>query len=262
MYLKLKYNHCYKVNSQFGMNIIIDTHEEKLISLMNINTNDESYIKIQPLEIGDIHFEFLNENNQIIKKLIIERKTHSDLFSSIQSGRYGEQKIRLLSAVNPDESRPILAYLIEGTGSLYINKDIIESAILGTSIRDGFIIIYSDSVEHTMKIINKIYNKSDDYFNNTTNINSKYLKSLNTNIKTCKKENLTPDKCFILQLAQIPNVSVNIAEQIAKLYPNFGSLINDINLDKVLFYNKIKEIKIGSRKIGPVLAQRFIDYLI
>ena len=93
-------------------------------------------------------------------------------------------------------------------------------------------------------------------------INSKYLKSLNTNIKTCKKENLTPDKCFILQLAQIPNVSVNIAEQIAKLYPNFGSLINDINLDKVLFYNKIKEIKIGSRKIGPVLAQRFIDYLI
>jgi len=169
--------------------------------------------------------------------------------------------MRLLSFRNNEDKMPILVYLIEGplVKDNFINYDIIDSALLGTSIRDGFILLYSNDINHTMKLIKKIYNKSADYFDILHNKEDKYLKSLN--IKTCKKENLNPETCYILQLSQIPNLSVNCAKEIAKLWPNFNILLADINSNKLAFFNKIKEIKVGTRKIGPVLSQKIIDYL-
>jgi ERCC4-type nuclease len=63
------------------------------------------YVKIQNLPLGDIIFQWDNENI-----LIIERKTIDDLAHSIKDGRFREQKMRLIS--NYPTSK--IMYLIEG----------------------------------------------------------------------------------------------------------------------------------------------------
>ena len=78
--------------------ILIDNRETKLKQhFLNL-----PYIKIQNLELGDIIIKYEDE--------VIERKRLDDLASSIKSGRYKQQKIRLLSTYPKHK----ILYLIEG----------------------------------------------------------------------------------------------------------------------------------------------------
>ena len=70
--------------------IILDNREGKLIDYFK----DKPRILIEQLELGDIIFR-INDNDEV--KYIIERKSVSDLYSSIKDGRYREQKVRLLA---------------------------------------------------------------------------------------------------------------------------------------------------------------------
>lgn len=63
----------------------IDTRETKLIKLFNEKYSDIN-INIQQLDIADIHI--INKYTNIV----IERKTITDMLSSIKDGRYKEQK--------------------------------------------------------------------------------------------------------------------------------------------------------------------------
>ena len=66
-------------------NIIIDSREKDLIEISKFN---EDNVEIKQLNLGDI----------MIDNIIIERKTWSDLASSILDGRYKEQGERLEQA--------------------------------------------------------------------------------------------------------------------------------------------------------------------
>ena len=89
------------------MDLIVDSREGKLKEYFD-SINEEITklginIKYQNLNLGDI----ILKCNDI--ELIIERKTIYDLFSSIQDGRYKEQKYRLLKNYNLSQ----IVYLIE-----------------------------------------------------------------------------------------------------------------------------------------------------
>ena len=79
---------------------IIDYREKALAAILSTHLTIES----ENLQMGDIQIR----NNEKIE-LIFERKTVSDLNSSIRDGRYHEQKQRLLS--NMDRHR--IVYIIE-----------------------------------------------------------------------------------------------------------------------------------------------------
>ena len=69
------------------MIIKVDNREKKLIPLINALNEDFNYnfeIKIEVLDLGDI----IICDDKGSEKLIIERKTLSDLASSIKDGRY------------------------------------------------------------------------------------------------------------------------------------------------------------------------------
>ena len=70
------------------MTLVIDNREKALITKLR-EKNIE--FEIKQLDIGDI--QFLNSDGHI--KVIFERKTISDLASSILDGRYKEQGFRL-----------------------------------------------------------------------------------------------------------------------------------------------------------------------
>ena len=80
------------------MELIIDNRERDLIKWFEDHNDKYNENKIQfskeNLDLGDIIFK---KNGKMV--ILIERKTFSDLSSSIKDGRYKEQKNRILNSV-------------------------------------------------------------------------------------------------------------------------------------------------------------------
>ena len=85
------------------MIIKVDTREPDLLQQLNHLTSSvpsfkNIIIKSETLPIGDIIICDETESNHVlepVEKLIIERKSISDLLASIKDGRYEEQSYRL-----------------------------------------------------------------------------------------------------------------------------------------------------------------------
>ncbi len=232
------------------MNLYIDHREKDIKKYFSEHKN----VIFENLNIGDIRFEY---NSELV--LLIERKTIKDLSQSIKSGRYREQKLRILNS-NLDKSR--ILYLIEGQINKSNKTEGIEnktlfSSLINILIRDNLKIFQTINLEDSIYFIDSIYQKlqkNNFAFNNlkqNTELNQEYLSSL----KTKKKDNLTPLNCFILQLSQVPGISTFLANQIVQTYPNFKVLLlafepdNCEGLKDFLYKNSSgKSVKFGSKR--------------
>ena len=95
---------------------------EKIFKITN-SKYENLILKKENLDLGD--FKFGN--------ILIERKTHQDLASSILDGRYKEQCSRLSSFLCENPNTKIY-YFIEGNFDLFINKHNIDKDKLITCI--------------------------------------------------------------------------------------------------------------------------------
>lgn len=214
---------------------------------------DKIEIISKNLELGDIIINIESIN----KILYFERKTLSDLTSSITDGRYKEQKNRLLSNIDSNN----ITYIIEGdtiNKSLLRNNTSIPSVYFRTLYRDNIKIIFTNNIQETvtfiLSLVCNIIKYPDKYTNNIDNNIDNYLS--NVKIKSKKIENITPDNCFLLQLSQIPTISYIISKHISEKYNSMPTLINE--LQKIENYNdRIKELceikKVGNEKAIKIL---------
>lgn len=226
--------------------IEIDYREHYLIELFNTKQNNNYIIK--NLEIGDIIIKDISDN--II--YIIERKTISDLCSSIIDNRYKEQKQRLLSNYNIDN----IIYMIEGNEKVYnsrITYKTIMSTIINMNLRDKIKVIRTNNLEETyiniMLILDKLENKK-------LLINKS--EEINNLIKTSKKKNLDNNLYYLTILSQIPSISINTAKLIQQIAPSILDLYQiykDNNTDI------IKNIIINKKKLGNKLTYKIFNYL-
>ncbi len=227
------------------MELIIDCREHKLISQL-------PKYKTQQFDVGDFHYLDKKTGETI---LIIERKSYADLASSIQSSRFYEQKHRI-KAFNSK----FKAYLIEGPypDKPYgrITSSALDSAVMGLTIRDNLPVIYSNNAKHTAKLLEKIIKKLPDWRDGKSS-GDNYEQS---SIEVVKKNNLTPDVCYLRQLCQIPGISITIANAIKEHYNNMSELINALILDTKQTKTNLANINLGSRKIGTVLSNRIIEF--
>ena len=115
------------------MNIIIDTRESNLLSLLP-KDNDSFMITSENLTIGDIHL-CTPDNTPI---MIFERKTVKDLAASIQDGRYKEQSIRLHNSTIPNHH---IVFLIEGNINYYKFNSFIKHNITTNTLRTNILSI-------------------------------------------------------------------------------------------------------------------------
>ena len=235
------------------LNIYIDTREHQLYN--NIIDRDlDKYkdnitITKKQLELGDIIIEF----NDIL--MIFERKTMNDLLSSITDGRYKEQKSRLLNNYTN------INYLIEGSdiiSSNNINKQQLLTSIYFHSIyRDNIKIFLNKNLNDTITFLLLLSTKiidNPDNFKLSHNSNN-YIDTCK--IKSKKIDNIDKETCYLLQLAQIPGISKEIAKNIKDKYPSMSSLLNTLtnstNPNKIL-----EEIP----NIGQKKAIKIIEYLL
>lgn len=250
------------------MIVKIDMRENDLLQKMNnlistVNAFKDIIIKSEVLPIGDV---IICDDQE--EKLIIERKTISDLLSSIKDGRYEEQSYRLNGLNNHNHN---IIYLIEGD----VNKNnyfkprndneklMAYSSMFSLNYYKGFSVFRSFSIDETATIIcNMAYkleksvssNKKAFYSNNNTiteenqelnktNETSEITKTNETNtkeqsekdyvnvIKKVKKDNVTPDNIGEIMLCQIPGISAVSSLAIMEQYKTLPNLIKELEMN-------------------------------
>jgi crossover junction endonuclease MUS81 len=242
------------------MEFIVDNRETKAKQYFN----EHEKASFQNLELGDFVFKY---NGDIV--CLIERKTISDLLSSIKDGRYKEQKIRLIQG-GIDISKVI--YLIEGAQlSLWdISDKTVLGCIISTLIRDNIKVFRTVNITETLHFLDRIYYRLLE--NPERLVSPKEDKIVHVEyagtLKTKKKDNLTPQVCNIIQLSQIPNVSQGMALAILKEYGSIYNLcdayskVGDSNLKRKMVANIKYDVANGKqRRIGDVASNKVYEYL-
>jgi crossover junction endonuclease MUS81 len=249
--------------------LIIDVRERGLIPLLT--DVDGIEIETAALEIGDI--KMVGEATE----LLFERKSFADLAASIKDNRFREQKTRILSVYPADR----VTYIVEGAPSFKAMRaaannntsfhgmlpSAFMSALISLQLRDGFNLVYTDSVEDTAAYLREVVQrlaKSPEKVVNAVSGSQggggsgnaeDYVSTLKT--KTKKSANITPDVCYILQLAQIPGLSAKIAKDIAKVYPTMFALLTALSAEE-----KPQRLLSSIDGIGAKRAARIVEFLL
>ncbi len=229
------------------------------------------------LDLGDIKITY---NGNLV--LLIERKTMNDLIASVNDGRYREQKKRLIESGIPNAK---IMYILEGSlNDIPGHLKTLYGMIINTIFRDHLTVLKFEDIEETIfflkRIIKKLEEKdptlvslsllsSNDNETETANGEEKENNNLEylSTIKMKKKDNLTAENCSILQLAQIPGMSIQNANLILDKYKSIANLIKsyfEIEESKRVKMLMDLEIPISNgkkRKLGPVLSERIYNYL-
>lgn len=248
------------MNCPYTTILIIDSREQQLkTELYKIN----STFFTEQLPVGDIIYarqyscecgEDIHPKRNIL--FICERKTMSDLYSSILSGRYAEQRERLKS------SGVKIAYILEGNlnvslfnpGKNSSPKMTILGALENMILYHNIYILPTTSVEHTANSINNIRKKLE-------------TKEMVTGVDAASIVSLTPRKDKIMnniyenQLLLIPGVSIKVAKTILETYPTIRSLIDAYD-SKIIQKEKellLAELHVGKKKLGKVLSIRIYE---
>jgi len=217
------------------MKIICDYREHSIYScLVNKIERRKNYenvlIEKTNLNIGDF----------VIGRYIIERKTLSDLASSILDGRYKEQSSRLDKYIQEHvEEQPVVMYFIEGSLDLFtdgynMNKDKLISACISLMCNKNYKVFLTRHVNETCDFLLKICLKLGDIVVNSETQTGGSESKICDNIAKhqFKKSNqINKDNIGIIMLSSIPNVSVNIATQLLKPFEN----------DIYLFLKEVRE---------------------
>lgn len=142
--------------------------------------------------------------------LFMERKTYSDLWSSIRDGRYKEQRARFLEIRNPFTK---CVYVIEGNGDNWDAEiqNTCERTILRLQIAYDIPVIRTHSIEDTHRLLKQIYDQQDLFilFKKRDGVEDQIVKPI------AKKEFLNDPTNFLMNvLTLIPSVSFALAKKI------------------------------------------------
>lgn len=224
------------------MKIKIDHRERDLIeSCKFFLSNNLSYkgieLEICNLPIGDI---ILCDSSDS-EKIIIERKSLSDLAASIKDGRYEEQSYRLNGLAHPNHN---IMYIIEGdlnkiqTFKSRIDKSVLYSAIFSLSYYKGFSVLRSQSLEETaIMICHMMYKLKKGISENKSAYYSEHVRQESDDkdycnvVKKVKKDNITINNIGEIMLCQIPGVSNTTAAAIIKQFKSLPNLVLELKND-------------------------------
>lgn len=238
--------------------VCIDVRERDLLAVVE---TEKKPFESASLELGDIQIT----NASINERLIFERKTCADIAASIKDGRFREQKQRLFSH-SPTHR---ITYLIEGVPSYHdlsnrktplygLPPSTFISALLSLQYRDGCHVILTKNIQDTATVLYEIANRLDTHpdkiqYSQTEKTETSYMESVA--VKSRKIENITPESCYVLQLAQVPGFSVKLAQIIVAEYPRLKLLLDALQEKGVKACTSLSGI--GAKK-----AQALVDYLL
>lgn len=242
----------------------------------------ELQVTVEALPLGDI---ILTENGT--DKVVIERKSVSDLLSSIKDGRYEEQSYRLNGIQGHANHNTI--YLIEGDvnkiNNLKNERMTAYSAMFSLNYYKGFSVFRTFNIDETALFICNtaakmirtpdkwpyykikfLQNADGDDGDTTTSDQadkphtSKDYVGL---VKTVKKDNITPDNIAEIMLCQIPGISAATAISIMEKFKTLPNLIASVEADPSCLNNIYNTTAKGQqRKINKNCIDSIVKFLI
>lgn len=216
---------------EFNIKLKIDCREPTEIKDYFKNN---AQVVFESLIVGDYIFQ---DESEI--KLIIERKTISDLESSLKDGRFKEQRTRLL------ETEIKIIYIIEG--SICDDRHIL-GAVENLALYHNICIIPSSNIKQTINILNSLIKKVGKEYN----VNSSKI------FKPRRKCEVNKSS-LELTLETITGVSSTISKVISNEYHSVYNLCTLLNENKNLLY----DLQINDkRKIGPKLAEKITNHFL
>jgi len=276
------------------MKLILDERERELFQKCeSITSSTATYIQLskEVLPLGDIYVK-TDEDKDV---MLIERKSLSDLLSSIKDGRYEEQSYRLThSSGFPPHS---IVYIIEGSILQLrtpMERKIVYSAITSLNFFKGFSVIRTSNISETAEYIIWMAEKIERNFlkcifpyylqpefckymkqtapasENTggdsgqlENVLTPQITSANycSVVKKVKKDNVTPENIGEIILCQIPGISSVSAMAIMKKFVTFPQLIKELERDPNCLNDIMCETKGKVRKLGKNCIENIISYL-
>jgi ERCC4-type nuclease len=265
------------------MKIILDNREhllyDKIQGILFTFPNPEIQVTFEPIPLGDI----LIKNNDDKTVIIIERKSLSDLVSSIKDGRYEEQSYRLSHS---DECCPHnIIYMIEGMFSILKTpqeKKMAISSILSLNYYKGFSVLRTTNIQETAELVLAFVNKigrelskgKQGFYSlpsreicdeiKETPVENVLTSSYSTVVKKVKKENLTPENIGEIILSQIPGISSITGIAIIKHFGSFIKTIDALKLEesKSEFENITYTTNGKTRRIGKTAYENMRKFLL
>jgi len=244
---------------------ILDTREHGLQAIFNRNSIPH---KVKQLDLGDILIlyskgEIKDKNDQMsdagkkllrvdksdekigdeIHTIVIERKSFSDLKSSLSDGRYREQKSRYIQL-----QRGTAYYLLEKdkTGYDVLDRKQYLGMYVHTMMRDKIPVFITDSIEDTADFLIKMSKTLEEFGLETTGTIACPMEK--TQIK---KKKASGKDVFINMISCISGISIMKAKQISEIYANINDVIDAIK-------NETFQVK----GIGPALIKNIRDGLL
>lgn len=255
--------------AQSQVTLLIDHRENKLkTTLLEDETVSSFKIKCDNLSCGDFIIQVDDE-----PIIVIERKTISDLVSSIRDGRYRVQKARMCENYGVNK----VLYVIEGNITIDdappqtingFDKVSIVSAILNTIFRDNIKIIQVPDTNGTFNLIKQLLLRIGK---NPT----KYTCNSEQNkVITVAKEDLihkhkvsTKSDMFFYQLTQVPGISAKTASAFVQVYGDMKRFyeqmmpLEDLEKLKLLKNITIQDSNSKPRKINAKVAESIIKFM-
>ena len=196
------------------MQCFIDCREVKLIE--KLKEHENFVFEQKQLELGDI----VIENG--IKSLLIERKTWSDLKSSLKDGRFREQRSRMMTQLEGKSTK--ICYLIEG---IYDDSYEVEKKVLfRLQFAYNIPVIYSKSIINTIEIIDTwIKLESLDSYFIQRDIE---IDQVESRLKNKIKKNYDDSSLFFQEsLSSIKGITSNIAKEISNEFKTICKFCQD-----------------------------------
>ena len=278
------------------MIIKVDIREHDLLLqfkflVENIPIFKQLIIKTEVLPIGDV----IITDDAGEEKLIIERKSVSDLLASIKDGRYEEQSYRLNGLNHHNHN---IYYLIEGDVNKAnrfkdnnIEKLTLYSAMFSLNYFKGFSVMRTFSMEETAIFIcntaNKLcksekkayyeYKPLTNQENQAQNVDQNVDQSLEKEketveqtdkdyisvVKKVKKENITPENIAEIMLCQIPGISSVTAIAIMDKFKTIPNLIQEIQQNETCLKDiSYQNTKGQTRKINKTSLANIVKFLL
>lgn len=198
----------------------------------------EGMVERRRLDVGDVRIEVGEAC------FVMERKTWSDLASSILDGRMKEQKSRM---TGPES----YAYVVEGASVLSwkghvrgMQNKCLWASIVKTSLRDSIPVFHTDGPDGTASLVSYIHVElqKGTLFSSTR-------PALAGVSQKRKRDNLSdPSHLLTGMLSLIPGMSVDKASHVVAKW----GTVSDLCLAKE---EEIASLDCGGRKLGPKLAK-------
>jgi len=244
-----------------NISLDIDYREHELIKLIQEDPTfgDNIKYKTETMDVADIII-YVNEK----PIYLIERKTISDLNSSLKDGRYREQKVRMKKYMRDNNSVKNILYLLEGrnVGHYKMPDSSYYGVLFNCIIRDRIDIYCTNDIYDTKVWLTMLIKKIIEHWKLITSIAEQSIQPIQSYMDTIcikKKDNVTPEICYIRQLCQYHGISPTIAKRIAEKHRTMSELIK--HYDECDNEKKKENMMCEIEGIGKVLSKRIYDML-